>query len=57
MVMRHRTNLVGNLARMKNRVQKILEDGSVKWGSDEAKKALWNCLTKEYFFMIRACCN
>ena len=29
---RHRTNLVEDLARVKNRVQKILEDGNVKFG-------------------------
>jgi transposase len=30
---RHRTNLTEDLARVKNRVQKALEDGNVKWGS------------------------
>jgi transposase len=30
---RHRTNLVEDLARVKNRVQKILEDGNVKFGT------------------------
>ncbi len=30
---RHRTNMVGDLARMKNRVQKVLEDGNIKWSS------------------------
>lgn len=30
---RHRTNLVSDLSRIKNRVQKILEDGNIKWGS------------------------
>jgi transposase len=30
---RHRTNLVDDLARVKNRVQRILEDGNVKFGS------------------------
>lgn len=30
---RHRTNLTSDLARIKNRVQKTLEDGNVKWGS------------------------
>lgn len=30
---RHRTNLVSDLARIKNRVQKTLEDGNIKWGS------------------------
>jgi len=30
---RHRTNLVADLGRIKNRVQKTLEDGNVKWGS------------------------
>lgn len=33
MLTRHRNNLVNDLARVKNRVQKILEDGNVKWGS------------------------
>ena len=33
MLTRHRNNLVKDLARVKNRVQKILEDGNVKWGS------------------------
>jgi len=30
---RHRTNLTGDLATIKNRVQKALEDGNIKWGS------------------------
>lgn len=30
---RHRTNLTDDLARVKNRVQKILEDGNIKYGS------------------------
>jgi hypothetical protein len=30
---RHRTNLTGDLATVKNRVQKVLEDGNIKWGS------------------------
>jgi len=30
---RHRTNLTEDLARVKNRVQKVLEDGNIKWGS------------------------
>lgn len=30
---RHRTNLVEDLARVKNRIQKILEDGNIKYGS------------------------
>jgi transposase len=30
---RHRTNLVNDLARVKNRIQKVLEDGNIKWGS------------------------
>ena len=30
---RHRTNLVEDLSRVKNRVQRILEDGNVKYGS------------------------
>ena len=30
---RHRKNLVNDLGRIKNRVQKILEDGNIKWGS------------------------
>ena len=30
---RHRTNLVEDLARVKNRVQRVLEDGNVKYGS------------------------
>lgn len=29
---RHRTNLVGDLSRIKNRIQKILEDGNIKFG-------------------------
>ena len=30
---RHRENLVGELSRVKNRIQKTLEDGNIKWGS------------------------
>lgn len=30
---RHRTNLVADMGRIKNRVQKVLEDGNVKYGS------------------------
>ncbi len=30
---RHRTNLVEDLARVKNRIQRILEDGNIKWSS------------------------
>jgi len=30
---RHRTNLTDDLSRVKNRVQKILEDGNIKYGS------------------------
>lgn len=30
---RHRTNLTDDLARVKNRVQKVLEDGNIKWSS------------------------
>lgn len=30
---RHRTNLIEDLARVKNRVQRILEDGNIKFGS------------------------
>ena len=30
---RHRTNLTGDIATVKNRVQKVLEDGNIKWGS------------------------
>jgi transposase len=30
---RHRTNLVGDIATLKNRVQKVLEDGNIKLGS------------------------
>ena len=33
LISRHRTNLVNDLARIKNRVQKTLEDGNIKWGS------------------------
>lgn len=33
LVSRHRTNLTGDLARVKNRVQKTLEDGNIKWGT------------------------
>jgi transposase len=29
---RHRTNLTDDLSRVKNRVQRVLEDGNVKWG-------------------------
>lgn len=29
----HRTNLVEDLARVKNRIQRILEDGNIKWSS------------------------
>ena len=29
---RHRTNLTDDLARVKNRVQKVLEDSNIKWG-------------------------
>jgi len=29
---RHRTNLTEDLARVKNRIQKVLEDGNIKWG-------------------------
>jgi len=29
---RHRTNLTEDLARVKNRVQKVLEDSNIKWG-------------------------
>lgn len=29
---RHRTNLTEDLARIKNRVQRVLEDGNIKWG-------------------------
>jgi transposase len=29
---RHRTNLTEDLARIKNRVQRVLEDGNLKWG-------------------------
>lgn len=32
LISRHRTNLTEDLARVKNRVQKVLEDGNVKWG-------------------------
>ena len=32
LISRHRTNLVNDLARIKNRVQKTLEDGNIKWG-------------------------
>lgn len=31
LIARHRTNLVEDLARVKNRVQRVLEDGNVKW--------------------------
>ena len=30
---RHRTNLMRDMARLKNRVQKVLEDGNIKYGS------------------------
>lgn len=30
---RHRTNLVGDLSRVKNRVEKVLQDGNIKWSS------------------------
>ena len=30
---RHRTNLTEDLAKVKNRVQKALEDGNIKWGT------------------------
>jgi transposase len=30
---RHRTNLTDDQARVKNRVQRVLEDGNIKWGS------------------------
>lgn len=30
---RHRTNLVGDRGRVKNRVEKVLQDGNVKWSS------------------------
>jgi len=30
---RHRTNLVEDRGRVRNRVQKVLEDGNIKWGS------------------------
>ena len=33
LISRHRTNLVHDLARIKNRIQKTLEDGNIKWGS------------------------
>lgn len=32
LISRHRTNLKEDLARVKNRVQRVLEDGNVKWG-------------------------
>lgn len=32
LISRHRTNLTEDLARVKNRVQRVLEDGNVKWG-------------------------
>jgi transposase len=32
LISRHRTNLTEDLARVKNRVQKVLEDGNIKWG-------------------------
>ena len=33
MLTRYRKNLVGNFARVKNWIQKILEDSNVKWGT------------------------
>ena len=30
---RHRTNLTSDLATLKNRIQRALEDGNIKWGS------------------------
>jgi transposase len=33
LISRHRTNLVDDLSRVKNRVQKVLEDGNIKIGS------------------------
>lgn len=30
---RHRTNLVNDLGRVKNRVEKVLQDGNIKWSS------------------------
>jgi len=30
---RHRTNLVSDLSRVKNRVEKVLQDGNIKWSS------------------------
>lgn len=30
---RHRTNLVSDLGRIKNRVEKVLQDGNIKWSS------------------------
>jgi transposase len=30
---RHRTNLVGDLSRVKNRLEKVLQDGNIKWSS------------------------
>lgn len=30
---RHRTNLVGDIAQTKNRVEKVLQDGNIKWSS------------------------
>jgi transposase len=30
---RHRTNLVSDLSRIKNRVEKVLQDGNIKWSS------------------------
>jgi transposase len=30
---RHRTNLVGDIAQIKNRVEKVLQDGNIKWSS------------------------
>ena len=30
---RHRTHLIGDLNRVKNRIQKTLEDGNIKWGT------------------------
>lgn len=30
---RHRTNLTGDIAQVKNRVEKVLQDGNIKWSS------------------------
>jgi transposase len=32
LISRHRTNLTDDLARVKNRIQRVLEDGNIKWG-------------------------